>query len=201
MKADTAILLLASAVVALSTPVPSDTHTDTDAGSGITDSGTVVVCPSAPYLSPRCCAALVLGGAGVDCTARTCLPFQFSFTKMCYLTPGTAPRYPENSDDFSSICAADGKSAACCLAPVVSLGFGDLTDALLVQYTDMVFTHLGRARSCLPTHGWMRDGRPVERARQDVKFTASLENDFISLSGVSFLKEAFLYLNHDGLFG
>ncbi|GAB1311914.1 hypothetical protein MFIFM68171_02124 [Madurella fahalii] len=90
MKSIATILLLAGAAVALPT---------TD--SGVTGSGTVV-CPSAPYLSPRCCAAHVLGGAGADCTAP--------------------PRYPESSDEFAAMCAESGKSASCCAAPVAGQG-------------------------------------------------------------------------------
>ena len=88
------------------------------------------LCPTGLYSSPQCCAADVIGVAGVDCEV-----------------PGESAK---NGKEFARICSKKGKAPKCCVLGLVSLIL------LLVRLCRVSNTSpfVGRLASSLPGCGW-----------------------------------------------
>ena len=66
------------------------------------NSSTGPICPSQLYSNAQCCSTDVLGVADLDCN-----------------TPESAAK---SAKDLGSICAQNGKTAACCTLPLLGQG-------------------------------------------------------------------------------
>ena len=86
----TLVALFATAAIA----VPTGGH----GGSGGGSTTTYQPCPNGLFSNAQCCATDVLGVIGLNCAA-----------------PDNTPK---SKSDFTSICAAKGQQARCCVLPV-----------------------------------------------------------------------------------
>jgi len=110
--------VLASVAVALALP-----------GGGGGGGGDGIVCHSSTFPNPECCATDILGVADLDCTPRKLSPELWIERDRLFLL--TASPIPHSISAFTSTCAAIGKTARCCLLPVVRKSYLILVDAVL----------------------------------------------------------------------
>ena len=112
MKFSTTIILFAASALAL--PTSQDSQAKKAASP---------YCAPGLFNQAQCCSTDVAGVANLDCATRK---FDHHLLRLRHIEAhalSTASKTPKSASDFAAICAKSGKTARCCVLPVVSLPY------------------------------------------------------------------------------
>ena len=112
MKFSTTIILFATSALAI--PTSQDSQAKKAASP---------YCAPGLFNQAQCCSTDVAGVANLDCATRK---FDHHLLRLRHIEAhalSTASKTPKSASDFAAICAKSGKTARCCVLPVVSLPY------------------------------------------------------------------------------